>query len=85
MADRVRRPLGPAEAGRSDTTQQAAVAAFLAATQNPRVAVGVWDALQDTDGAPYAGLRAKAPTANQTGAAKPSRTTWTTLVPPPPG
>lgn len=78
-------PSGPAEAGRSDATQQAAVAAFLAATQNPRVAVGVWDALQDTDGAPYAGLRTTAPAADQTGAAKPSWTTWTTLVPPPPG
>jgi hypothetical protein len=78
-------PSGPAEAERTDATQQAAVAAFLAATQNPRVAVGVWDALQDTDLAPYAGLRARAPAANQTGAPKPSWTTWTTLVPPPPG
>ena len=76
---------GPPEAGRSDATQQAAVGAFLAATQNPRVAVGVWDALQDTDGAPYAGLRAKLPAADQTGAPKPAWVTWTTLVPPPPG
>ena len=78
-------PSGPAEAGRSDATQQAAVAVFLAAAQHARVAVGVWDALQDTDAAPYAGLRGKAPAAGQTGVPKPSWTTWTTIVPPPPG
>lgn len=78
-------PSGPPETGRSDATQQAAVAAFLAAAQHARVTLGIWDALQDTEGAPYAGLRAKAPAASQTGAPKPAWSTWTTLVPPPPG
>jgi len=76
-------PSGPAEAGLSDATQQAAVTAFLGATQHPRVAAGIWSALQDTEAAPFAGLRGRAPAADQVGAAKPSWTTWTTLVPPP--
>ncbi|MGA0121770.1 MAG: hypothetical protein ACO3KD_02010 [Gaiellales bacterium] len=76
-------PSGPAEAGISDATQQAAVAAFIAATRNARVAVGIWNALQDTDVAPFAGLRSRAPAADQVGPPKPSWTTWTTLLAPP--
>ncbi len=76
-------PSGPAEAGLSDATQQAAVTAFLGATQHPRVAAGIWSALQDVEAAPFAGLRGRAPAADQVGTAKPSWTTWTTLVTPP--